>query len=59
MFGFNGRSWLEIEEDRIRYSDVPLKGGPYVLPARVVEEVLPDLISMARAFEEIAGMEVV
>lgn len=56
-FGIMARSWLKVTNNNIAYSDVPLKGGSYVMPARIVEKVLPDLISMARAFDEIADMK--
>ncbi len=54
IFGIWGRSWLTIEGNTIRYSDVPVKGGPYVLSAARVEQVLPDIIALARTLEKIA-----
>jgi|GEM_PF-3359587 len=56
-FGILARSWLEISDDAIRYSDVPLKGGSYGLPASRVERILPDLIAMVQAFEAIASIK--
>lgn len=54
--GLVARSWLEITDTMVKYSDVPLKGGSYVLPASRVEKVLPDLVAMAQAFDRIASV---